>query len=155
MVSFSFFPTRLFCLKGNSINIKVALPIGLPVAAFFLMHAFYLGFTKFSYGYNMKVNLTIGKQYFEFLLSLYIFSPLWCKRNATTYFLVCWGMNRNYAETTEAMTSVAMVLALMPLQKFLKACKICQWKCLLQIESGLTLLKMKFQAWIRAVIIFA
>ncbi|XP_033639470.1 post-GPI attachment to proteins factor 3-like [Asterias rubens] len=54
------FLIRLFCLKGNSINIKVALPIGLPVAAFFLMHAFYLGFTKFSYGYNMKVNLTIA-----------------------------------------------------------------------------------------------
>ncbi len=48
---------------------------------------------------------------------------------------------------TEAMAFVALVLALVPLQKSPIDFKIFQWKYPLQNENGLALSKMKFQAW--------
>ncbi|XP_038044708.1 post-GPI attachment to proteins factor 3-like [Patiria miniata] len=54
------FILRVFSMKGNTINMKVAVPTVTPIAMFFLSHAFYLGFTKFSYSYNLKVNLTFA-----------------------------------------------------------------------------------------------
>ena len=52
----------------------------------------------------------------------------------------------NFRETTEAMISVYLVLALVPLYKFLIAFMINQWKCPLQSEIGLALSEVKFQA---------
>ncbi|XP_022099023.1 post-GPI attachment to proteins factor 3-like [Acanthaster planci] len=54
------FILRVFCVKGNTLNLKVAIPAVSVIGIFFLSHAFYLGFTKFSYGYNLKVNLTFA-----------------------------------------------------------------------------------------------
>ena len=51
-------------------------------------------------------------------------------------------------QATEVMVFVALVLALVPLQKFPFAFKIIQWKCPLQNENGLALLKIKLKACI-------
>ena len=50
-----------------------------------------------------------------------------------------------YEQATEAMAYVALILALVPLQKFPIDFKIFKWKCPLQNETSLS--KMKFQAW--------
>ena len=53
----------------------------------------------------------------------------------------------NYKKGVEAITYVALVLALMPLQKFPIGFTIFQWKCPLQNENGLAFSKMKLHAW--------
>ena len=50
----------------------------------------------------------------------------------------------NYTKATE-MPSVALVLALVPLQNFLLHFKIFQWKCPLQTENSLGPLKAETQ----------
>ena len=37
------------------------LPAAMPVVAFFAYHAYYLAFVKLDYGYNMRVNITVGE----------------------------------------------------------------------------------------------
>ena len=45
------------------------------------------------------------------------------------------------------MASAALVLALVPLQRFQIDLKIFQFKCPLQNENAISLSKMKFQVW--------
>ena len=67
------------------------------------------------------------------------------KQSAEGVFsLHVWALN--FKEATEAMASVALVLALVPLQTFSKEFKIFQLKCPFQNANSLALSKMKLQA---------
>ena len=49
-------------------------------------------------------------------------------------------------QAMKAMTFVALLLALVPLQSFPTGYNIFQWKCLLQNENGLALKRIKLLA---------
>lgn len=48
---------RVFAVRDNSLNMKVALGITAVSSLFYLKHICHLAFVDFNYGYNMKVNI--------------------------------------------------------------------------------------------------
>ncbi|XP_063964299.1 post-GPI attachment to proteins factor 3-like [Lytechinus pictus] len=49
---------RIFAVRDNGMNMKVAVGIAAVTSLFYLRHVCFLALIRFDYGYNMKVNIT-------------------------------------------------------------------------------------------------